>query len=94
MTINKYEQEYLDGLGTWHESTHLTREQLLEKYRDFEEGKDLAYISARNKLIPEAEYHANKTEGVKRGPKQTSEEFAERWSRCFRQKMNILWASR
>ena len=90
------EQEYLDGLGSWYGKNHtpiLSHAELLVNYRIFERGKDLAYIEARDKLIPEAVKFANMKCGKAfSGANKEKAVWAAKWSRSFHTKMNQLAA--
>lgn len=94
------EQEYLDGLGSWHSKDHkplLSRAQLLENYRILEANKDTEYIKECNACIPEAEEFANEQFGAK-GPGGTNikanAEYARKWSRCFHHERDKLYRER
>ena len=92
--ISKHEQEYLDGLGTWHSDDHeplLNREELLENYRIF--TPDTAYIHERNRLIPAAVEFADNKCGVKfiGGSQAEMEAWGAKWSRTFHEQMNRRW---
>ena len=50
--------------------------------------KDLIYEKKRNKLIPEAVAFADKTIGTDK----SIDNFDEKWTRCFCDKMDSLWA--
>ena len=58
------------------------------------EDVDKEYAAERNKFVSIAEKHANETEGTKRAPPQTSEDYVEKWNLCFHTKMKELWAGR
>lgn len=52
---------------------------------------DKAYEAARNKLIPQAEEHANSVAGPRpKGNDALKEKWAATWNRAFHSMMNIL----
>ena len=48
---------------------------------------DYGYEAKRNSLIPHAEAYANK----KIGTDKSIDEYNEKWTRCFFEKMDELW---
>jgi hypothetical protein len=95
----KDEQEFLDGIGTWHSENHhlaITPKELKKKYLAFMASRDLDYIAARNRLIPEAVKVANKKFGVifKGGAPLDRDEWIAAWNRAYHTTMNKLWGER
>ena len=92
--MRNYEQEFIDGLGTWHGENHvpiLSKQELLENYANLK--IDRVYIRERNNLIPIAEKTANKAfeKRCKSNKAAVRERWNVGWNRTFFGEMDKLW---